>query len=565
VPTKRQNTKPQTKRTSSKKKATKKKATAKRSSSKKKPAAKKATKKKAVKKPAAKKTTKKKVAKKAPAKKKATKRKATAPKSQKKSAKKRTDFNELLVAAGHEEVASLSDIWHRDPDVSAVFESPDYGTTPAASIRAYSGSQVAGMLGHSPATGPAREMAPIIDGTDPYGIQALHEAWAKGTSEGRTFVRTHELRDAFPTGCIRINLVRKWMEDNGWHKVPVIVIEGLTLFSRSVSYEGPPEPQAVPPKVTFLCINDLQHPKPYTPEYHRNYGRHISKLIYELALHHELDPIDLLYQIADKERPTEPPAPTKLPTPVGYVITTVSDANIVRKEQPDRLVVERTAQEVQEMERLARLKALDQLKAETPPVINVKAPPKEPEPVPSPYALGRCSECSTPFATVPYTYSHFTGDSFSITSDVACQLCVPLLKARVEKEGATFTRMEAPKAVPFSNDQEKRAFKILPLIQWANARDAVPLVPVDIEDGYMHMSTVNTVEETARKHFSGAPDLVILEIDLTKVPTIKWEEARGGQLFPHAYSTVPKSAVTQWGPLPETESGFVFPPWVLKT
>jgi len=77
-----------------------------------------------------------------------------------------------------------------------------------------------------------------------------------------------------------------------------------------------------------------------------------------------------------------------------------------------------------------------------------------------------------------------------------------------------------------------RAFKILPMSLWANVGETVPLVPVDIKDGYMHMSTADTVEETARKHFSGQTDLVILEIDLTKVPGLKWEEARGGKPFP---------------------------------
>ena len=110
-----------------------------------------------------------------------------------------------------------------------------------------------------------------------------------------------------------------------------------------------------------------------------------------------------------------------------------------------------------------------------------------------------------------------------------------------------------------------RAFKILPMSLWANVGETVPLVPVDIKDGYMHMSTADTVEETARKHFSGQTDLVILEIDLTKVPGLKWEEARGGKPFPHAYGPVPVSAVVFGAPLTETKDGFVFPSWVLST
>jgi len=97
---------------------------------------------------------------------------------------------------------------------------------------------------------------------------------------------------------------------------------------------------------------------------------------------------------------------------------------------------------------------------------------------------------------------------------------------------------------------------------WANVGNTVPLLPGDVEDGYMHMSTTDTVEETARKHFSGQPNLVILEIDLAKLPELKWEEARGGKLFPHAYGPVPLSAVVRVGVLKETDHVFVYPPWV---
>jgi len=551
--TKKTNTKSQTAKAKAKK-STKKK-TAKRSSSKKKPVAKK-------------KATKKKSAAKKPAKKKATKRKAT---TKAKTALKGPTKAEwaathpAMVEALKEdpnatEMEMLSGVWDTAPDVSDIFNT-DYGTTSsAASIRPpYSGPlTVGGKTWATDLSRPAREMAPIIDGTDPYGIQALHAAWVTGTPEGRAFIRVHELRDAFPSGCIRISHISRWMEKNGWHKLPVIVIEGVTLFSRTEPYEGPPEPQLVPPKVTFLCINDLQHPRPSTPEYHRDYGRHISKLLYELAIHHEMDTIDLVYLIADKDRPTEPGEPVPTPTPLGYIVSTMSTADIVRKEQPNRLVVERTAQETAK----AKREELLSLNPKGPPLINVKKLLKEPEP--SSYALGKCSECSTPFATVPYTSSIMTDASFSIGSAVACQLCAPLIRARVEKKGGTFTRMEVPKPVPVPTHQEKVAYKILPLTLWAGMRDSVPLVRVDGEDGYMHMSTAQTVQETARKHFSGHTNLVLLEIDLSLVHDLRWESGRGGHLFPHAYGAVPINAVTQWGPLPEKDGVFVFPTWVLK-
>lgn len=68
--------------------------------------------------------------------------------------------------------------------------------------------------------------------------------------------------------------------------------------------------------------------------------------------------------------------------------------------------------------------------------------------------------------------------------------------------------------------------------------------PVDIADGYIHMSTREQVAETAAKHFAGQDKLVMLMIDLAPFgETLKWEESRGGALFPHLYSDLPLSAV----------------------
>lgn len=97
-----------------------------------------------------------------------------------------------------------------------------------------------------------------------------------------------------------------------------------------------------------------------------------------------------------------------------------------------------------------------------------------------------------------------------------------------------------------SPDSTLTAFKILTADQWAafEAAGAFTGAPVDLTDGYIHMSTAEQLEETLAKHFAGQENLVIAEIDLTALgDTVRWETSRGGQLFPHIYGVLPMSAV----------------------
>ena len=90
------------------------------------------------------------------------------------------------------------------------------------------------------------------------------------------------------------------------------------------------------------------------------------------------------------------------------------------------------------------------------------------------------------------------------------------------------------------------AYKILTADQWAAfERDGVFTgAPVDLADGYIHLSTADQLEETLAKHFAGQSALVIAEIDLNALgDTVRWEVSRGDQLFPHIYGVLPMSAV----------------------
>jgi uncharacterized protein (DUF952 family) len=91
-----------------------------------------------------------------------------------------------------------------------------------------------------------------------------------------------------------------------------------------------------------------------------------------------------------------------------------------------------------------------------------------------------------------------------------------------------------------------RAYKVLTAQQWAEMeRDgSFAGAPVDVADGYIHMSTADQLDETLAKHFAGQRGLVVVEIDLDGFgDALKWEVSRRGALFPHLYAPLPLSAV----------------------
>ena len=62
---------------------------------------------------------------------------------------------------------------------------------------------------------------------------------------------------------------------------------------------------------------------------------------------------------------------------------------------------------------------------------------------------------------------------------------------------------------------------------------------VDIADGFIHFSTGAQLRETASKHFRGQSHLVLLRFDERALgDDLKWEVSRGGDLFPHLYSSL---------------------------
>lgn len=90
------------------------------------------------------------------------------------------------------------------------------------------------------------------------------------------------------------------------------------------------------------------------------------------------------------------------------------------------------------------------------------------------------------------------------------------------------------------------AYKLLTRPQWDafRAQGAFVGAPVDLADGFIHLSARDQVVETASKHFAGQDDLVLAMVDLAALgDSVRWEASRGGALFPHIYGPLPLTAV----------------------
>lgn len=97
-----------------------------------------------------------------------------------------------------------------------------------------------------------------------------------------------------------------------------------------------------------------------------------------------------------------------------------------------------------------------------------------------------------------------------------------------------------------SADLPTTAFKVLTAPQWAEwqADGLFHGAPVDLADGYIHLSATEQLQGTIDKHFAGITPLVIAEVDLAVLgDLVRWEESRGGALFPHIYAPLPLGAV----------------------
>ena len=106
----------------------------------------------------------------------------------------------------------------------------------------------------------------------------------------------------------------------------------------------------------------------------------------------------------------------------------------------------------------------------------------------------------------------------------------------------------------------KIAYKVLTGEQMAALEQAGSFdgAPVDLADGYIHLSTSEQLTETVDKHFSGQENLWVAAVDLEACGArVKWEESRGGALFPHLYDRLLLETLVAYGPLARDDAGQV--------
>jgi uncharacterized protein (DUF952 family) len=105
------------------------------------------------------------------------------------------------------------------------------------------------------------------------------------------------------------------------------------------------------------------------------------------------------------------------------------------------------------------------------------------------------------------------------------------------------------------------AYKVLTTEQFTALQAGIfQGAPVDIADGYIHLSSAAQLTGTVRKHFAGQEGLVLLAVSLTRLGgAVRWEVSRGGQLFPHLYGRLRLADVISHAPLRWQDGAVLLP------
>lgn len=93
-------------------------------------------------------------------------------------------------------------------------------------------------------------------------------------------------------------------------------------------------------------------------------------------------------------------------------------------------------------------------------------------------------------------------------------------------------------------------YKILRLdaFQLWRATGEAPLSADDERDGYVHLATAAQLEGTLDRHYGATQALGLLGVESGDLgEALRWEPARGGELFPHLYGRLQtRHVVESW-------------------
>ncbi len=105
-------------------------------------------------------------------------------------------------------------------------------------------------------------------------------------------------------------------------------------------------------------------------------------------------------------------------------------------------------------------------------------------------------------------------------------------------------------------------YKIFRADEWAALeRDGQTTgAPIDVQDGFIHLSGGDQVRETAALYFTDASDLVLVACNTDVFgDALEWETSRGGAKFPHVFREFRMSDVAWSEPLPLVDGVHQFP------
>jgi uncharacterized protein (DUF952 family) len=107
-----------------------------------------------------------------------------------------------------------------------------------------------------------------------------------------------------------------------------------------------------------------------------------------------------------------------------------------------------------------------------------------------------------------------------------------------------------------------QVYKIIDREVWGKAIAAGVFhgASIDLADGYIHLSDAQQAEETAKRHFAGQANLLLVAFDAESFgETLKWEVSRAGALFPHVYGSIDPRLALWAKDLPLLDAGHEFP------
>ena len=109
-------------------------------------------------------------------------------------------------------------------------------------------------------------------------------------------------------------------------------------------------------------------------------------------------------------------------------------------------------------------------------------------------------------------------------------------------------------------------FKIIDKDDWQKAKQTGTYggSKKDIEDGYIHFSEEDQVEETLRRHYPKKDNLLLLKVNAFKLEHLLWEQASNGDMYPHLYSPLDIKNVEEEFELPLNDDGYHRLPEILK-